>query len=311
MSVQGVTTSSATRRRFRCVQCGGEAAVVTLDDTSLQCPSCRATFPLDHGIVVLNEPEGLEDRDYPAALVDLIADVELRHFWFAARNDMILSTMRTTLGSLSGKRVLDVGCGTGFVTAALERAGMDAWGIDMHRGALLHARTRMRGPLFASHSTSLPFFPDFDAVTLFDVIEHLDDDVAALHESAQMLDANGDVIVTVPAGPKLWTFYDEAIGHKRRYDRNSLIVTLHKAGLHVRFISYFNCLALIAQTLQRAMAPEMRDTHEGDVVDVVRKALKVPPEPLNMLFRWSARAEAPLRRFGWVHGGSLIAVARP
>lgn len=61
---------------------------------------------------------------------------------------------------------------------------MDAWGIDMHRAALLHARSCVRGPLFSNDATTLPFFRDFDLASLFDVIEHLGDDGSAMRQAA-------------------------------------------------------------------------------------------------------------------------------
>jgi len=304
--------------RFRCTHCTGEVPIDRTGEhrvvsgfsrtVDLQCPHCHASFALDGGIVML-EGKPQEDRDYPEALVDLVAGVEQRHFWFAARNDVILSTLRRAAGSLSGTRVLDIGCGTGFVTSALEAAGMDAWGIDMHHAALSYARDRMRGPLFSANSAALPFFPDFQIATLFDVIEHLDDDAAALSAAAAILEPNGLIVVTVPAGQHLWTTYDEVIGHKRRYDRDSLSATMKRAGLGLVDISYFSCLPLLAQVAQRAMTPRPRAS-QHDTVEVVRHALRVPAEPLNALFRWSVRAEAPLRRLRWMRGGSLIAIAR-
>jgi SAM-dependent methyltransferase len=296
-----------TPARFRCTHCSGD---VPFDRTAsrLNCPHCRNAFALDRGIVMLQDTPK-EDRDYPAALVDLVAGVEQRHFWFAARNDVILETMRHTIGPLAGTRVLDIGCGTGFVTAAFEAAGMDAWGIDMHHAALVHARQRMRGPLFSTSSTALPFFPDFHIATLFDVIEHLDDDVEALRQAASVLEPKGHIVVTVPAGQHLWTTYDDVIGHKRRYDRDTLIAALKRAGLVIRDVAYFSCLPLLAQIAQRAITPQLRGERQ-DTVQVVRQALRIPPKPLNALFRWSVHAETPLRRRPWMRGGSLIAIAR-
>jgi SAM-dependent methyltransferase len=303
-----VTGPTSTPARFRCTHCAGAVPLAGTGGPGLRCPQCHETFSLDRGIVML-EGAPQEDRDYPEALVDLVAHVEQRHFWFAARNDVILATLRRAAGSLAGARVLDIGCGTGFVTAALEASGMDAWGIDMHHAALSHARARMRGPLFSAHSAVLPFFSDFQVATLFDVIEHLDDDVAALRQAATVVEPNGLVVVTVPAGPHLWTAYDEVIGHKRRYDRDTLVTAVKRAGLELLEVSYFSCLPLLAQAAQRAMTPRPRASRR-DTVEIVRHALRVPIAPLNALFRWSSAAELPLRRLRWMRGGSLIAVAR-
>jgi len=113
--------------------------------------------------------------------------------------------------------------------------------------------------------------------------------------------------VTVQAGPKLWTRYDEVIGHKRRYTRAMLAAALEKAHFDLRQICYFNGALFLAGIVRRDRAG---DGDANDRVETVRRALRVPPEPLNTLFRWSVRAEAPLRRFSWLRGGSLIAIAR-
>jgi SAM-dependent methyltransferase len=299
-------TAPPAAGRFRCVRCGGDAILSSKGDPP-RCSSCQKTYSNADGIVALTETA--DDRDYPAALVDLVASVERRHFWFTARNDVILWTIRRVMGTVAGLRVLDIGCGTGFVTEALERAGMDAWGIDMHRAALLHARSRIRGPLFSNDATTLPFFRDFDLASLFDVIEHLDDDVSAVREAVTAVKPHGCVVVTVPAGQHLWTRYDEVIGHKRRYDRQGLTGVLASAGLETLYAGYFSCLPLLAQTVQRWLAPGMR-SESSDMIEIVRQTLTVPPEPLNALFRASVRAEAPLRQLPWMRGGSLIAVAR-
>ena len=293
------------RFRLRCIQCGGDVPIERAA-SSCSCRACGARYPRRDGIIEVTP--GLRDEDYPEPLIDLAAAVQDRHFWFAARNDVIVSTMRRTIGALEGRLALEVGCGTGAVLPALERAGLNACGIDMHRRALLHARKRTRGPLVWTNATPLPFFDDFDAVLLCDVIEHVDDDVALLVEAKRVLKPGGSVVVTVPAGPDLWTAYDDVTGHKRRYDREGLAKVIGRAGLVVGELSYFNVLPLLAQRLHRRLRAA-RDTNL-DGVRIVQQALTVPSPPLNTLFRILMQCEPPLRRLGW-RGGSLVAVARP
>jgi SAM-dependent methyltransferase len=279
---------------------------LTTQTSVVRCGACTVSVAIENGVVMLTPPA--TDQDYPQELVDLVAAVEERHYWFSSRNEVIVSTMRDVLDNLAGQRAVDIGCGTGFVMRALERAGIAAVGIDMHQVALTYARNRVRGPLFLSTATTLPFFREFDIATLFDVIEHVADDVALLVEARAVLRAGGHVVVTVPAGPGLWTTYDEVIGHKRRYDRDVLISALTRAGLRVRFVSYFNTALLLAGVVRQS--PRRRPDAGRDAVDIVRRALRVPPAPINTLLRLSVKAEAPLRRLSWVRGGSLIAIAQ-
>jgi SAM-dependent methyltransferase len=269
------------------------------------CHACGAPFSTAGGILRLGSPAGAQE-DYPEAIYEVVAEAEERHFWFAARNDIILSTLRRTVGPLAGRRLLDVGCGTGFVLQALEAAGADAWGIDMHLAALERARARVRGPLVWSAAARLPFLEDFDVVSLFDVVEHAADDASVLAEARRVLRAGGAVVVTVPAGQHLWTRYDGVIGHKRRYTRESLAAAFTRAGLHVAAMQYFNCLPAVLQRLQRRVAGI--DAETGDAVTIVRRALAPPPAAVNALLRHVLRLEAPLGRLPFVTGASLIAV---
>jgi len=75
----------------------------------------------------------------------------------------------------------------------------------------------------------------------------------------------------------------------------------------VRDVHYFNAALFLAGVVRRSGSGRGEAT---DRVETVRRALRVPPEPLNTLFRWSVRAEAPLRPFSWLRGGSLVAVAQ-
>lgn len=288
--------------RFRCLTCGTLVPPPSAAGTT--CPACVTHYPLEEGIIALTPPH--QDIDYPEPLVTLVASVEGRHFWFSARNEVIVSTLQRVIGPLPGTRVLDVGCGTGFVLGALESAGLHTCGIDMHHAALRFARSRVRGPLFRSNVASLPFERDFDLVTLFDVIEHVDDDVAVLQEAGRVLMPGGYVAVTVPAGPGLWTVYDEVIGHKRRYDRTTLTGALTRAGFELCEVGYFSCLPALVQVIQRRMSRS--DAGSRDRLEIVRRALKIPPAPLNALLHSLVRLEAPLRRTRWIRGGSLIAV---
>jgi SAM-dependent methyltransferase len=180
----------------------------------------------------------------------------------------------------------------------------------MHRSALLHARRRARGPLVWTNATALPFFSDFDVVLLCDVIEHADDDVGLLREAGAVLKDTGCVVVTVPAGPELWTRYDDITGHKRRYTRDSLATAMTNAGFALREVHYFNYLPLIAQRLHRWLAG-WSDNGPRDPIEVVRDALRVPPQPLNVMFRAMMRREEQLRRLSWMRGGSLVALGSP
>jgi SAM-dependent methyltransferase len=105
---------------------------------------------------------------------------------------------------------------------------------------------------------SLPFKADaFDLVLALDVIEHLEDDTEALKECQRILRSGGHLVVTVPAFMVLWSPWDEALGHRRRYTAVDLADTATKAGFRIDRLSYMFFfvfpLAVLVRRLKRAV----------------------------------------------------------
>jgi SAM-dependent methyltransferase len=270
-------------------------------------PRIRGPFTVVDGIVHASTTASTSE-DYPPEVCSIVAAAEPRHFWFGARNDIILDVMRREIGPLAGLRLIDIGCGTGFVLQALEAAGLEGWGIDMHLAALTIARQRVRGTLLWSQAQELPFSEDFDVASLCDVIEHVSDDTSLVAEAARVVRPGGFVVITVPAGPRLWTEYDRVIGHKRRYTRPILESAIARAGLRPVVVQDFNCIPAIAQRVQRWLSGA--DATDVDAVTAVTRALAIPPAPINAALRWYLPREAPLGRRPLVSGASLVALAR-
>ncbi len=292
---------------FLCIMCNSPISLDMLPtETSLRCPHCEHTYASDDGILVLRNTGGQDD--YPDEVYALLADVESRHFWFSARNTLILSTMREVIGPLEGRSVLDIGCGTGFVLAALERAGMNGCGLDMHLAGLRYARKRTHGLLLCETTTRVPFSAQFDVVMLCDVIEHTRDDGAVLREASKALKDTGALVITVPAGPHLWTALDEVSGHKRRYTRQALVHAMQRADLSVRLVRYFGILLLPVQRLRRQLSTHRHVAASDDRLQLFRHSLRVPPGPLNTVLRLITAADIPLSRLPLPFGSSLIAV---
>jgi len=141
-----------------------------------------------------------------------------------------------------------------------------------------------------------------DAVLLLDVIEHLDDDVAALETARRALRPGGLLVITVPAYRWLWSGHDVALGHRRRYTTRGLSRVVERAGLSVVHASYFNTLLFPAVALTRAWKRLMGDASHD---------LHRPAPAIN---RWLERVFALERhvvpRVALPFGASLLLVAR-
>ncbi len=117
--------------------------------------------------------------------------------------------------------LLDVGAGAGVTGEFLVRDRPDATYVFDEPIASLRARLRARHGEAADLHGVDPL-PRVDVVTLLDVLEHIDDDREFLARLVARLEAPTTIVVTVPASPRLWSQWDVALGHVRRYDAVSL-----------------------------------------------------------------------------------------
>lgn len=177
---------------------------------------------------------------YDPAHYDILAAVEDRHFWFRARNEVIRS-VAAQFGLGPGARILELGCGSGNALRALQAAcpGASVIGVDRYLEGLRHAQHRTHAPLVCADGGNLPLRGGFDLVCLFDVLEHIDDDLAALRSVRSLLKPGGHAFLTVPAHMKLWSYFDELSCHRRRYERAELCRSLEEAGFQVEYATEF------------------------------------------------------------------------
>ena len=90
-----------------------------------------------------------------------------------------------------------------------------------------------------------------DLVVAFDVLEHLDDDDAAVREVRRALRPGGHFVVAVPCDPALWSAHDEAVGHVRRYTRPTLTALLVRGGFALGPVRSWNVLLRPVVQLRR------------------------------------------------------------
>lgn len=176
------------------------------------------------------------------------ARVEPTHYWHVHRRAVLLDVLRRHAPPGTIGRLVDLGAGVGTVATHLNQHGYVVDYAELFpealrlceagaRAALGEAADRRR--FFAVDLTEdLPPL-DHDGALLLDVIEHLDDDVGALRRVATAIGPEKLVVVTVPAFSFLWSAWDDAEKHRRRYTRASLSSVLDAAGLEVRWMTHF------------------------------------------------------------------------
>ena len=134
--------------------------------------------------------------------------------------------------------VLEIGCGQG-ATGALLAERYDYTGLEQDATSFAVARRRLGERVVHTREEDYPQDRHFDAVCAFEVLEHIEDDVAALRRWISRLRPGGSVFLSVPAGPRLFGGLDVKAGHFRRYSRETLLAALARAAcVDVRIRAY-------------------------------------------------------------------------
>jgi SAM-dependent methyltransferase len=141
----------------------------------------------------------------------------------------------------------------------------------------------------------------YDLIAALDVIEHIDDDKAALAAIAERLKPGGKLLATVPAHQWMWSAHDTANHHKRRYSKKALRELFEGSPLKLEKMGYFNSL-LFPLAIAARGAGKLTGRDDSDD--------KLPPRPVNALFEKVFELERYLvGRLPLPPGLSLFAVA--
>jgi SAM-dependent methyltransferase len=190
-----------------------------------------------------------------------LAAVEDSTWYFLALHGHVWRELSRRLDAQA--TLLDAGCGTGGLIRRLGRRRVSwKWtGVDFSPLALELARERCgaTADLREGSVTELPFEDcAFDAVVSADVLYHVDDDLAALHEFHRVLRPEGVLVVNVPAYHWLWSYHDEAVHGRRRYSRGELLEKVAQAGFVRGRATHWNMLPLPLIIARRKLFPPAR-----------------------------------------------------
>jgi len=223
------------------------------------------------------------------------------HWWFRGRLAVIRATLRRALPPRR-VRLLELGCGSGNVLAALTEFG-EAVGMEANDDLITAARAAGLDVRVGHLPDDLGVAPGWaEVVLLLDVIEHVDDDVATLGAARAGIGEGGLLVVTVPAYRWLWSGHDEVLGHRRRYTAGELRAAVERAGFAVLRVSYFNTLLFPLLVAVRAWK-RLRGDRGHD--------LRRPAAPLNALLeRVFALERYLVPRVALPFGSSLILIGR-
>ena len=237
-------TITANEPQRSCPTCGAEDKIredEPIWPISWHCPRCGARLPERSGIPLLAADLVDADTGFDSITFDRLANVEASHFWFVARNELLVGLCNRYFPK--ARRYLEIGCGNGAVLRAM--ANSRSWdvivGSDLHPAGLSRARERTpAGIEFAQlDARVIPAVKAFDLIGAYDIVEHIADDEAMLTTLHRTVSAGGGVIIAVPQHPWLWSRSDEIGHHQRRYRIGELEAKLERNGFEVVFSSSY------------------------------------------------------------------------
>ncbi len=247
-----------------------------------------------------------------AAEYERMYRLEDSYWWFVGRHRLVEALMTARYGQPDrtpdppegALSILDIGCGTGAMSARLARWGRVV-SADFSSLALQFSRRRGLKHLAGADAMRLPFAADgFDVLVAMDMLEHLPDDQAALCEFRRVLKPGGRVIATVPAYAHLWSEHDVALMHHRRYRRQELAARFETAGFRLEKLSHTMTL------LYPVVAAQRRLNAKKPPHDPPQAAMPPVPAPVNALLTGMLTAENALaRRFNFPFGVTILAIA--
>lgn len=233
-----------------------------------------------------------------------LARTEQRSFWFRSRNRLIVWALDRYLPS--ARSMLEIGCGTGFVLSgvAAGRPGMVLAGAELHPEGLRFARERVPQAAFVQlDAARMPYEGEWDVVGAFDVLEHIEDDEAALAGMVAATRPGGGVLITVPQHASLWSQADDYARHARRYSRSELVRKVERAGLQVVRVTSF--VSILLPLMYASRWRERAGRRRYDPAREHASAARVP-----LLERALDAERAVIRRgVDLPAGGSLLLVA--
>ena len=227
-----------------------------------------------------------------------------RHWWWQSRHRLVMQTLKRVCAAdrvpTDERALLDIGCAGGV-------AFDDFSSFGNIRGIEPDTRLVDFDSQWATSVDVTCFDSKYEpqcrpnVILMLDVLEHIEDDEAALESVQKLLVPGGTAILTVPSLPSLWSEHDEVNLHFRRYTKGVLRERLQAAGLEIRTLRYMFGWPLSLMYARRFLAKPGNSEY----------SVKVPPRPINAAFRWLTIVEESVcRTIGlWpLVGSSLVAV---
>lgn len=234
-------------------------------------------------------------------------NLEKFHWWFIYRQNILKFVLKNYLSNLDkDSTILDIGCGTGGNLQLLSQFYNNVIGVEPNDLAIEYCKSKNLSNIIKSGLPNLNLVEDFsaDVILLFDVLEHVDEDVQALSIVKNKLKDGGYIILTVPAFNFLWSTHDESFHHKRRYTHRQIQKMITTLDLKILKLSYLYFLLFPLVVCMRILKNFFKPLAEADDFQLNNKFL-------NTLITTLLLPERILLKYiDFPFGSSILAVAK-
>ncbi|MEK6255832.1 MAG: class I SAM-dependent methyltransferase [Chloroflexota bacterium] len=173
---------------------------------------------------------------YPDEGNSLVFPAEDNLFWFRHRNKCIVEAVNAFPAQ---GPIFDIGGGNGVVSLALKNAGYQSILVEPGKHGIQNAQSRGLNPLISSTMEDANFKENsLPAVGMFDVLEHIENDIEFLSYIHTRLKKDGKIYLSVPAYSQMWSHEDVFANHYRRYTIRLLADVLNASGFTVDYATY-------------------------------------------------------------------------
>jgi 2-polyprenyl-3-methyl-5-hydroxy-6-metoxy-1,4-benzoquinol methylase len=224
-----------------------------------------------------------------------------RHWWWRAREEILVDELHRRLPKSASLSILDVGCGDALFFDRLGEFG-EVEGIESDPNLVAPDGPNRARITVAPFDASFQPPKNYDLIVMLDVLEHLDAPEQALCRALLLLKHGGIIIVTVPAFRLLWTNHDRLNQHRTRFTKRSFARLARASGMEIMASRYFFMWLSVAKLALR-MTEAILPAHP--------RIPSIPSPVVNDFMYRISRIEEKLTRVLPIPiGSSLLVVGR-
>jgi SAM-dependent methyltransferase len=213
---------------------------------------CRHLIRNELGMWCSETPETCH---YPDDGEQRLVHIEEESFWFVHRRDCVIQMVKNFPPQ---HVVMDVGGGNGLIAAGLKNAGFNVILLEPNLKSAIHASGKGVTQIICATLGQAQFEPhSIPAIGIFDVIEHIEEDLSFLKMIREILEPGGRLYLTAPAFSFLWSQEDRYAQHFRRYRLGRLLSQLRQCGFETDYSTYLFSYLLMPLLFVKAIPAKL------------------------------------------------------